>query len=117
MEPNLAKEWVGVLKDIIDLFKPKKAQGSSAPKTKKEKVVSVKKINLRGKIVVVTGTISMHRSEFERFLNQNGANLGKSVTGNTDLLIVGTKPGTVKIQDAKAKRIPFTSWNNFRKRI
>ena len=117
MEPNLAKEWVGVLKDIIDLFKPKKTQGTPAPKITKERVTPVKKVNLKGKTIVVTGTISMHRPDFERFLNQKGAKLGKSVTRNTDLLIVGTKPGTVKIQDAKAKRIPFTSWDNFRKRL
>jgi NAD-dependent DNA ligase len=115
MEPNIAKEWLEVLKDAISIFKPsqKEIKVASAPKHKGKKP----KINLKGKVVVVTGTVSMHRSDFQEWLTRSGASLGNSVTKNTDFLIVGMKPGEKKIHDAKSKGIPIISWKQFTARI
>ena len=74
---------------------------------------SFRKISLKGKVVVITGTISVSRNEFERRLNKVGGKLGKSITGSTDFLIVGIKAGKKKLSDAKEKGIPVISWRDF----
>lgn len=113
MEPKKAKEWIEVLREGLSLIsKPKK---NKTVKTK-EKTKS-KKFSLKGKCIVVTGTISMHRPEFEKKLHKVGATLGKSITHSTDLLIVGMKPGKIKISDAQKKSVPIVSWAKFLRMI
>ena len=55
----------------------------------------------------------MHRPDFEKKLIKVGGRLGKSITGTTDLLIVGMKPGKLKIKNAKEKSVPIVSWKRF----
>lgn len=105
MEPNKAKEWIEVLREGLSLINPPK----KTPRTPQQN----KKFSLKGKCIVVTGTISMHRPAFEKKLIKVGARLGKSITHSTDLLIVGMKPGEIKIKKAKEKSIPIVSWKRF----
>lgn len=56
---------------------------------------------LAGLNVVVTGTISsFSRFEVEKLIKEHGGNPQKNVTKKTDLLVVGFKPGTKKLEDA-----------------
>jgi len=125
MKPSEAREWIKVLKEGKDLLfsgrtgkktDPDSAQTSNNSDQKvkpKKRQGSFRKICLKGKVVVVTGTISVSRNEFEKRLNNVGASLGKSITGNTDFLIVGIKAGNKKLADAKSKGIPVISWRDF----
>jgi NAD-dependent DNA ligase len=115
MEPKKAKEWIEVLREGLSLISnPKKTK---TVKTKEKEKVQNKKFSLNGKCIVVTGTISMHRPDFEKKLHKVGATLGKSITQNTDFLIVGMKPGKIKISDAKEKSVPIVTWTKFLRMI
>ena len=122
MKPSDAKEWIKVLKEGKDLLfsggtgknnNPVTTKASNNKSIKNKKQGSFRKICLKGKVVVITGTISVSRNEFERRLNNVGGKLGKSITGNTDFLIVGIKAGKKKLTDAKEKGIPVISWRDF----
>lgn len=59
---------------------------------------------LAGKRVVVTGTLvltGIKRAEVEDAIRAMGGHPGSSVSGNTDLVVVGDKPGTNKVEGAK----------------
>jgi len=109
MEPKKAKEWIEVLREGLSLI-PKTTLKKNPKKTPR---TPQQKFSLKGKCIVVTGTISMHRPDFEKKLIKVGARLGKSITRSTDLLIVGMKPGEIKIKNAKEKSIPIVSWKRF----
>jgi NAD-dependent DNA ligase len=121
MKPSEAREWIKVLKEGKDLLfsgstgKKKQTVSTKTSNNNDQKKTqgSFRKICLKGKVVVVTGTISVSRNEFERRLNNVEAKLGKSITGNTDFLIVGIKAGKKKLSDAKEKGIPVISWRDF----
>ncbi|MFQ5484895.1 MAG: NAD-dependent DNA ligase LigA, partial [Desulfobacterales bacterium] len=49
---------------------------------------------LKGKVFVVTGTLSMTRSDAQNLIEKAGGNVTSSVTGNTDYLVVGKSPGS-----------------------
>lgn len=69
------------------------------------KIDTEKEINdmLKGKIVVVTGTVEGYtRSEMDSLIAQNGGIAGGSVTGKTDILVIGEKPGGFKVKKAEA---------------
>jgi NAD-dependent DNA ligase len=111
MEPKKAKEWIEVIREGLSLIP--KSNNSQPPKKTPIIPPEKTKFHLNGKCIVVTGTISMHRPEFEQKLIKVGARLGKSITNSTDLLIVGMKPGEIKIKDAKEKSVPIVSWKMF----
>lgn len=126
MKPSEAREWIKVLKEGKDLLfsgqtgkkskpvSPKTSNNNDqSDKSKKKTEGSSRKICLKGKVVVITGTISVSRNEFEKRLNNVGATLGKSITGKTDFLIVGIKAGEKKLADAKEKGIPVIRWRDF----
>ena len=116
MKPSDAREWIKVLKEGKDLLFSSgtgKKRNPVTTKTSNKTQGSFRKISLKGKVVVITGTISVSRNEFERRLNKVGGKLGKSITGNTDFLIVGIKAGKKKLSDAKEKGIPVISWRDF----
>lgn len=56
---------------------------------------------LKGKTVVVTGTLSVERDEMEELLRRAGANVTGSVSKNTHYLIVGAGAGS-KLAKARA---------------
>lgn len=116
MKPSDAREWIKVLKEGKDLLFSSGTGKKNNPATTKasnKTQGSFRKICLKGKVVVITGTISVSRNEFERRLNNVGGKLGKSITGSTDFLIVGIKAGKKKLTDAKEKGIPVISWRDF----
>lgn len=60
------------------------------------------------KRVVITGTLSRPRGDIESDLASNGAIIQSSVSGNTDILIVGEKAGS-KLD--KAKKLGIEIWS------
>ena len=56
---------------------------------------------LTGKTVVLTGTLSISRDEAKHKLAQVGAKVSSSLSGNTDYLIAGDKPGS-KLKKAES---------------
>ncbi|MCX7970597.1 MAG: NAD-dependent DNA ligase LigA [Negativicutes bacterium] len=62
---------------------------------------------LRGKTVVVTGTVAgMTRSGLAEQLRSLGVNISENVSKKTDILIVGDKPGSNKIDRARRLSLP-----------
>lgn len=56
---------------------------------------------LKNKRIVITGRLfQMKRDEFKLWLSQKGAQMQSSVSSHTDLLVVGKKPGGVKVSEA-----------------
>ena len=60
---------------------------------------------LAGKIVVVTGTLSLGRAEIEALLEGAGADVNGSVSRKTDYLVTGVDPGS-KLAKARELGIP-----------
>jgi DNA ligase (NAD+) len=56
--------------------------------------------------VVFTGSLSISRSDATAYLEDHGANVTGSVSGNTDYLVVGESPGSTKRADADAEGVP-----------
>lgn len=69
--------------------------------------------NLEGKTIVVTGKFSIKsRKEIEKLVTDNGGKLGKSITGNTDLLVAGEKAGS-KLVNAEKNNVPVLTEQAF----
>ncbi len=65
--------------------------------------------NFTGKKFVITGTISfMSRDEIKALIERYGGNAVDSVSKKTDVVIVGTEPGS---KYAKAESLGITIWN------
>lgn len=61
---------------------------------------------ISGKQVVFTGSMEQgSRSDMEKQAKSLGAKVGKSVTGNTDILVTGLKVGETKINAAREKGV------------
>ncbi len=64
-----------------------------------------KRDGLEGKIFVLTGTlVSMTRSEAQSLIKVAGGNVARSVTQNTDYLVVGKSPGS-KLDRARERHV------------
>ena len=61
-----------------------------------------------GKTVVITGTLSVDRKEFQELLEAAGAKHSGSVSGKTDLLIAGESAGS-KLQKAESLGVAILS--------
>lgn len=61
---------------------------------------------LAGLTVVFTGSLSVPRSTLEDLVETHGGNATSSVSGNTDLLVVGDDPGMTKRRDADEHGVP-----------
>lgn len=55
---------------------------------------------LLGKVIVITGSLSVSREEMEKIIEQNGGTIGSDVNSKTSYLIVGDKPKS-KLQKAE----------------
>ncbi len=64
--------------------------------------------NIAGKTFVITGTLSKPRDEIKELLEINGGNVTTSVSKKTDVVIVGTDPGS---KYDKAKELGITMWS------
>ena len=65
--------------------------------------------NITGKTFVITGTLSRSRDEIKNIIESVGGNVSSSVSKKTDVVIVGTDPGS---KYDKAKELGITIWNN-----
>jgi DNA ligase (NAD+) len=93
---------LGVLKDIID-----GKLTSLMPTT----------INLSGKLVVFTGTLkTMTRNDAFDHATNARAKVTNSLSGKTDFLVVGDKPG-LKLDQAKELGVTILNENEFRRAV
>ena len=63
--------------------------------------------NITGKTFVITGTLSRPRDEIKEIIETNGGNVSTSVSKKTNVVIVGTDPGS---KYEKAKELGITIW-------
>ena len=64
--------------------------------------------NISGKTFVITGTLSRPRDEIKEIIETNGGNVSTSVSKKTNVVIVGTDPGS---KYEKAKELGITIWS------
>lgn len=64
--------------------------------------------NIYGKTFVITGTLSVPRDEIKEKIEVNGGNVTSSVSKKTDVVIVGSDPGS---KYTKAQELGITIWN------
>lgn len=82
------------------------------------KLVKSNDLPLAGKVIVITGTLSVKRAEMEAFIRGKGGKTSDSVSKNTACLIIGPdKLGTVKHKKAVELGIPVLSEAEFRAKI
>ena len=75
----------------------------SAPRTSIKDISSIS--GLKGKSIVITGTLSMPRRFFETSIAKLGGKVSSSVSKNTDMLIYSTSDGTDTTKFRAAKKI------------
>lgn len=57
--------------------------------------------SLEGKSFVISGTYSISREEMKAFIEANGGKISSSLSGKTDYLLAGEKPGPEKMKKAE----------------
>ncbi len=67
---------------------------------------------LRGKTLVITGTLPRPREDVEALIEQLGGHAASSVSGKTDYVIVGENPGS-KLQKARSLGVKTISYEEF----
>ena len=73
---------------------------------------------LKGKTVVVTGVVEGYtRSEADELVTKNGGTAASSVTKNTDILVIGDKPGGSKLKKAEALGTKTMTADEFKKML
>lgn len=73
---------------------------------------------LKGKTVVVTGVVEGYtRSEADELVTKNGGTAASSVTKNTDILVIGEKPGGSKLKKAEALGTKTMTADEFKKML
>lgn len=68
---------------------------------------------LDGAVIVITGTYSIPRDGMKALIEANGGKNASSVSGKTDYLLAGEKPGPEKIKKAEALGIRIISESEF----
>lgn len=71
---------------------------------------------IAGKTFVITGTLSRHRDEFKKMIENAGGKVSSSVSKNTDYVLVGDDPGS-KFDKAKKLGIETLDEDAFMKMI
>ena len=71
---------------------------------------------LKGKTIVITGTLSRPRADFEKMIESHGGNLSSSISAKTDYLLLGENAGS-KLEKAKSLGIKILSEQDFLKLI
>ena len=69
---------------------------------------------LEGKTVVISGNFSVSRDEIKSLIERNGGKNSSSVSGKTDFLLAGEKPGPEKIKKAAELGVKVISEEEFR---
>lgn len=80
----VAKDEIKALRDL----------GVSLDVAEEDKPVEASETGLTGKTVVMTGTLSVPRSEFKKTLEAGGAKVTGSITSKTDFLVCGEGGGS-----------------------
>ena len=100
-----AKVIIEGLKDVRSEFLKVYSLGFQLSETKRSKE-KLTDFQLDGVQVVFSGTMkAASRAEMESNAKKLGAKVGKSVSKNTDFLVVGDSVGEKKISDARAKGV------------
>ena len=73
-----------------------------------------KKLPLEGMNFVITGTLPRPRKEVEDMIEADGGHASSAISGNTDYLIAGEKPGS-KLDKAKELGVKTISYEEFLK--
>ena len=68
---------------------------------------------LAGKTIVISGNFSISRDEMKTLIEANGGKNSGSVSGKTDYLLAGSKPGPEKIKKANELGISIIDENQF----
>ncbi|MDO5713027.1 MAG: NAD-dependent DNA ligase LigA [Tissierellia bacterium] len=82
----------------------------------KEEIIEEKGSQLANKTIVLTGALTVSRKEMEELLKSYGAKITGSVSKNTDIVLVGEKPGSKK-DKAEELGIDILNENEIRKLI
>ena len=108
-----------IAKSIVDFFMLDSSKellnkiNKSGLTTKLKRIKQVKESKLRGKVLVITGTLSsMPRSQAEDLIKSLGGKAGSSVSKSTDYLIIGEEPGS-KLKKAKELGIKILNEQEF----
>ena len=98
-------DYINTLKEAgVNMTAPRPIKSDSQP--------------LAGKTIVITGTLSIKRSEVETLIRANGGKTSGSVSKNTDYVILGPdKQGTVKHNKALELGIPILTESEFMGKI
>ena len=70
-------------------------------------------MSLEGKLIVFTGTLAMKRAEAKALAEANGAKVGGSVTGKTDIMIAAKDAGDAKTEAAEKKGVEVWTEEQF----
>ena len=70
---------------------------------------------LAGKTIVISGNFSVSREEMKALIEAHGGRNSGSVSGKTDFLLAGSKPGPEKVKKCETLGIPVLSEEDFRK--
>ena len=68
---------------------------------------------LAGKTIVISGNFSKSRDEMKRLIEDNGGKNSSSVSGKTDFLLAGSKPGPEKIRKAEELGVKIIGEDEF----
>ena len=63
-------------------------------------------MNFNNTHIVITGTLSSKRDNFEDLITNNGGVFKKSVSNSTNFLVIGEKPSKTKVNKAKQLGVP-----------
>lgn len=72
---------------------------------------------LAGKSIVISGTFSISRDEMKAMIESNGGKNSSSISGKTDFLLAGSKPGPEKIKKAGELGIRIIGEEEFMKML
>lgn len=74
-------------------------------------------LSLAGLNVCITGTLSLKRRDIEEIITNAGGFFQNSITNGTNLLVVGEKPGSTKIETAKKRGVLMVNESQFNSMI
>ncbi len=72
--------------------------------------------NLEGKVFVFTGSFPGNKSTWNEFVEDNGGIVRKTISKNTNYLVIGDSPGS-KVEKAKKLNINMIDINKLGKMI
>ena len=73
---------------------------------------NLKSDKLKGRTIVITGTLSKPRAEFEKMIESHGGKLSSSISAKTDYLLLGENAGS-KLEKAQSLNIKILSEEEF----